>query len=175
MTLLSGEAFRALFHAFDHTAFRLEVRESYYEREQVRQFLAGEQVDLSYMDSWLELIKRVRGEGKRVERVRVVSWPPSDYTRYGLWLVEHNIKAGEDIRYLSRNEVEMLPLYLPNYDFWLLDSRRLYAVRFDDRDSLLGAEQIDEPTAIVDAGTWRDAAWHYAVPPREFVKGIGVG
>lgn len=43
MTRLVGEDFFNLFRTFEHTAYRLEVRESYYEKEQLSQFLAGEQ------------------------------------------------------------------------------------------------------------------------------------
>jgi hypothetical protein len=170
MTLLAGADLRALFHEFEHTAFRLETREQYYEREQLAQFLAGQQVDLSYMTSWLELMRRSRAQGKRIERVRIVSWPPSDYTRYGLWLAQYNTEAGEDIRYVPRDRAAGLP----EVDYWLLDSCRLYRLRFAEDDGLLGAEQVTDPAAIVQAGAWRDAAWHHAIPYRDFVKGIRV-
>jgi hypothetical protein len=113
MTLLAGEEFFDLFRTFEHTAFRLEVRESYYEKEQLAQFLAGEQVDLSYMEEWLALMSQHRQEGKRIERVRVVSRPYSDYTRYGLWLCQYNTQAGEDIRYLERQHAAGLPSRRP--------------------------------------------------------------
>src|SRR2546423_15445518 len=102
MAMLTGQDFFDLFRTFAHTAYRLEVRESYYEKEQLGQFVAGAPVDLSYMEDWLGLMVRLRVEGKRVERVRVVSRPFSDYTRYGLWLSQYNIQSGEDIRYLDR-------------------------------------------------------------------------
>jgi len=168
-TLLTGEDLRDLFRTFEHTAFRLEVRESYYEKEQLGQFLAGRQVDLSYMDTWLALMTQLRAEGKRVERVRVVSRPFSDYTRYGLWLCQYNTRAGEDIRYLLREHAAGLP----DHDYWLLDSSRLYLVRFGEADELLGAEPVEDVAAVVQHAFWRDAAWHHAVPYDEFVKAAG--
>jgi Family of unknown function (DUF6879) len=169
MTLLTGEDFFNLFRTFEYTAFRLEVRESYYEKEQLSQFLAGQQVDLTYMEEWLALIVQLRVAGKRVERVRVVSQPFSDYTRYGLWLCQYNTRAGEDIRYLSRADARTLP----DHDYWLLDSRRLYVVRFTDTDELLGAEPVEDAASVVQHGYWRDAAWHRAIPHEEFVKMTG--
>jgi len=166
MTLLTGEDFFDLFRTFEHTAYRLEVRESYYEKEQLGQFLAGEQVDLSYMDEWLALMVKLRVEGKRVERVRVVSRPYSDYTRYGLWLCRYNTRAGEDIRYLLREQATGLP----DHDYWLLDSRRLYVVRFTDTDELLGAEPIEDVSVVLRHNYWRDAAWHLATPYSNFVE-----
>jgi hypothetical protein len=169
LTLLTGEEFFDLFRAFEHTAFRLEVRESYYEKEQVEQYLAGRPVDISYMDEWLALMVKQMTMGKRVERVRVVSSPFSEYTRYGLWLCKYNTRAGEDIRYLLRENTHGLP----NHDYWLLDSTRLYLVRFTDADELLGAEPVEDPAAIIQHGFWRDAAWHSAVPHPDFVRSAG--
>jgi hypothetical protein len=169
MALLTGDDFTDLFQTFEHTAYRLEVRESYYEKEQLGQYVAGKQVDLSYMDSWLKLIASLRADGKRIERVRVVSQPFSDYTRYGLWLCQYNTRAGEDIRYLLRDNAAGLP----NHDYWLFDSCRLYVVRFTDTDELLGAEPITDPATVVQHGYWQDAAWHHAVLYREFVEVTG--
>lgn len=169
--LLVGTDFFNLFRTFEHTAWRLEVRESYYEKEQLEQFRAGGPVDLGYMEEWLAVMVQARVEGKRVERVRVVSRPFSDYTRYGLWLCRYNVQAGEDIRYLDRSRA----VGLPNHDFWLLDSSRLYIVRFSDEDELLGAEPVEDVAEIVQHGGWRDAAWHLAVPFDRFVRDDGVG
>jgi hypothetical protein len=170
MALLTDEEFFDLFRTFEHTAYRLEVRESYYEKEQLSQFLAGERVNLSYMEEWLALMVQARVEGKRIERVRVVSQPFSDYTRYGLWLCQYNSQAGEDIRYLNRQDAGGLP----NHDCWLLDSSRLYAVRFTEDDELVGAEAVENAAAVIQHGFWRDAAWHHAVPYAEFVRATGI-
>jgi uncharacterized protein DUF6879 len=169
MTMLTGEDFFDLFRTFDHAAFRLEVRESYYEKVQLDEYLAGGPVDISYMDAWLALMVKQRVAGKRIERVRVVSSPFSDYTRYGLWLCKYNTRAGEDIRYLSRDRADGLP----NHDYWLFDSKRLYVVHFDDSDEVLGAEPIEDHSSIVQHGYWRDAAWHQAIPYYDFVKTAG--
>jgi uncharacterized protein DUF6879 len=166
VTLLTGASLRRLFTTFEHTAFRLEVRESYYERVQLGQFLAGEEVDLSGMDGWLGLMVRLRVQGKRVERVRVVSRPHSDYTRFGLWLCAYNVQAGEDIRYLDRDAAEGLPAH----DYWLFDSSRLYRMHFTPEDELLGAELVDDASAVVEHNAWRDLAWHCAIPYADYVR-----
>jgi hypothetical protein len=170
VAVLTGEDFRDLFRTFEHAAFRLEVREGYYEKEQLSQFLAGGPVDLAYMESWLALMVQLRVQGKRVERVRVVSRPYSDYTRYGLWLAQYNTQAGEDIRYLVRDQAAGLP----DHDYWLFDSSQLYIVRFSEADELLGAEPVEDLAEIVQHGYWRDAACHHAVPYHQFVEAAGV-
>jgi hypothetical protein len=166
MTLLIGGDLRRLFTTFEHTAFRLEVRESYYEHVQLGQFLAGEQVDLSDMDGWLGLMVKLRVQGKRIERVRVVSRPHSDYTRFGLWLCAYNTQAGEDIRYLDRDRADGLP----GHDYWLFDSHRLYRMHFTNEDELLGAELVEDADEVVKHNAWRDRAWHRAIPYPDYLK-----
>ena len=58
---------RQLFETFEHTAFRLEVRDRYdapYENESLRKFLAGEPDDLPWMQGWLGMIRDRRPQGR---------------------------------------------------------------------------------------------------------------
>jgi hypothetical protein len=55
--------------------------------------------------------------------VRVVPEPPTEYLRFGLWLAQFNAGAGEDVRYLTRDQANRLDL--PAHDFWVLDAERL--------------------------------------------------
>ena len=165
---LTGQAFAALFDSYEHTAFRLEVRDSYlgvpYEQERFRKFMAGEYDDAQRSRPWLDGMRRRAAEGKTMTRVRVVSDPPTDYARYAYKAAMANIAAGEDIRYLSRPSAA----HLPAYDFWLFDSSRLYRMHYTDHDASLGAEAITDAGEVVRHAYWRDAAWHYAVPHQQF-------
>ncbi|SDU17134.1 DUF6879 family protein [Jiangella alkaliphila] len=170
--LLAGAGFRQLFDTYEHTAFRLETRERYVEDEEqepLRKFLAGEPADDAWFADWVEDIQAATAAGKRVERVRVVSEPHSDYTRFGLDLARLNVGAGEDIRYLPRNRAA--ELQLPEEDFWLFDSRMLAVLRFAEDDQLLGVEVVDDPVAVLQRCQWRDAAWHYAISWQDYRGG----
>lgn len=159
-----GPEFGRLFDSFEHTAFRLEVRASYapsYEAEDYRKFLAGQPFELSWMQDWLTMIRAAAAQGRRFARVRVVDVPMSDYNRWSYAVAEHNIAAGEDIRYLARDQAEAVGL--PGHDFWLFDSRALAVMRFDDGDRFQGAEIADDPSVIVQHNYWRDVAWHHAL------------
>lgn len=163
--LLAGDEFEALFTQFAHTAFRLEVRESYagmpYEAEPLRQFLDGvDPVDLEWTKGYRALVAEHAAAGRRITRVRIVSEPWSDYTRFGVWLAAGTNAAGEDIRYLPRTHPVVSEL--PREDFWLFDSCRPYVLHFTDDDNLTGAEPVTDPARIVAANAARDAAWHYA-------------
>ena len=82
----------------------------------------------------------------------------SDYNRYGLAVSEHNVAAGEDVRYLERARATDLP----EHDYWLFDSRKLVVMRFDDANRFTGGELVEDPAMIVQHNYWRDAAWQQA-------------
>jgi hypothetical protein len=145
----------------------LETRDTYKsanETEALRQFTAGEPVDMGWFRNWLTMIADAAGEGRRFSRVRVVSTPLTDYSRFGLFCSGHTTVAGEDIRYLARHEA----VSLPDYDYWLFDSRLLVRMLFDEQENFLGGEVVEDPATIVDHNYWRDAAWHQAVRRDDF-------
>ncbi|MFF5630169.1 DUF6879 family protein [Streptomyces sp. NPDC012623] len=166
---MTGDAFSRLFETFEHTAFRLEVRDRYdapYENESLAKFLSAEEDDLLWMRDWLSMIREATENGRRFSRVRVVSTPLTDYSRFGVWCAQFTNGAGEDIRYLERPRARAENL--PDHDYWLFDSSRLIRMHFDEADRFLGGELIDDPATVVQHGYWRDAAWHHALGRDEF-------
>jgi hypothetical protein len=118
------------------------------------------------MQDWLLMVRGAARAGRRFMRVRVVSLPLSDYNRWSYVIAQHNIAAGEDIRYLIRERAAEVGL--PNDDYWLFDSRKLLRMRFDESDRFIGGEIIEDPVEIVRHNYWRDAAWHHAVRRDDF-------
>ena len=166
--------------SFEYTAFRLERRESYagtsYDRPLFVGWLRGQLPELDPDVPWKRMVRAATAEGRQFARVRIVSEPWSDYTRYALWQSEQNIAAGEDIRYLSRQRAEAvgLPARLSEHDYWLFDSSLLVVMHYDDAtDDLRRCEIVDDPAVIVRHNYWRDAAWHHALPRDEYVRQAG--
>jgi hypothetical protein len=110
------------------------------------------------------MIREATDEGRRFTRVRVVSLPLTDYSRFGVFCSERTNAAGEDIRYLRRDDAADLP----DYDYWLFDSRKLVRMHFDDDENFLGGELIEDPALIVNHNYWRDVAWHHAIRRDDF-------
>lgn len=145
------------------------MRDSYNaprEVESFRKFRAGEQVDMSWAESWFGMIREATAEGRLFSRVRVVSLPLTGYSRFGLWASQFASAAGEDIRYLARDVA--LEAELPNHDYWLFDSRKLVRMRFGEDDRFLGGEVIEDAAEIVRHNYWRDAARRHAVRRDDF-------
>jgi hypothetical protein len=165
---------------FEYTAFRLEGRESYagtsYDSSRFARWRNGEFPELDPDVPWKRRVRAATAEGRQFARVRIVSEPWSDYTRYALWQCLQNVAAGEDIRYLSRQRAESagLPAELWEHDYWLIDSRLLVVMHYDDAtDDLRRCETLDDPAVIVRHNYWRDAAWHHALPRDEYVRQVG--
>ena len=112
------------------------------------------------------MVRGAARQGRRFMRVRVVSLPLSDYNRWSYVIAQHNIAAGEDIRYLIRERAAEIGLL--NDDYWLFDSQELLRMRFDESDRFIGGEIIEDPVEIVRHNYWRDAAWHHAVRRDDF-------
>jgi hypothetical protein len=123
-------------------------------------------IDPATLEGWLSEVRTATSQGRTFKRVRVVNVPLSDYSRFSLWLATYNNEAGEDIRYLARPDADRLGL--PAFDYWMFDSRTVAKMVFDDQDTLLGFELVEDPAMVVDMNHARDVAWHHAVKRDEF-------
>lgn len=165
-----------LFEDFEHTAFRLETRRGYATDRagaRFRAFLDGRPPLYEPDAPWSVSVRASVAAGKRFERVRLVDDPPTDGQRFLLASGLGNVEAGEDIRNLWRTDAEQLGL--PEFDFWLFDSRVLARFHFDADDVTLGVELIRDPGQVLAACQARDAAWHHAVPTTEFGARVASG
>ena len=122
------------------------------------------------MKSWLAMLEDARKAGRRFSRVRVVTLPLTDYSRFGVWCSQFTSKSGEDIRYLPRDQAADLP----GHDYWLFDSSKLVTLHFDEQSTWLGGEVIEDPDEIVKHNYWRDSALHHAVRREDFATKHGV-
>jgi hypothetical protein len=166
MPLLDRAEFDALFAGFTSSAFRLETRPAYdqpEEHEPRRRWAAGQPPDDRWAAGYWELLRRVRAEGRRIERVRVLADPPTDYQRWVLDLAERcAIPLGEDARALPAGDAAAAGLGgLP--DFWLFDDQAAAVLKFDG-DRFAGARLVDDPAELDRLRDARRRAWDAARP-----------
>lgn len=171
MALLTENQLGDLLAGFSKSAFRFETRERYNStvgKEPFRKFLAGEPDHYEWHRPWMDKIRRDLTAGKVWQRVRIVSVPLSDYTRYGIQVAQLGIQAGEDIRYLRRDVAESLGL-MP-FDAWLLDSCQLVHLHFnDDDDTFKGADLVTDRAVVAQHLEWRELSLRHAQACEEFV------
>ncbi|WP_236240809.1 DUF6879 family protein [Streptomyces sp. CC228A] len=165
-----------LFREFRHTAWRLETRRGYASDRRSpkwQRFLAGEDIAREPDNVWRENVRTQTAQGKRFERVRLVDEPMTRGQEFLLASAPSNVAAGEDIRNLTRQKAQQLRL--PDYDFWLFDSRVVARFAFDDEDTTLGVYVTDDPADVLAACQARDAAWHYATRTADFARRVRSG
>ncbi|MBW5250287.1 hypothetical protein P8A21_13470 [Streptomyces poriferorum] len=158
-----------LFREFKHTAWRLETRRGYgSDRNSAKwqRWLAGQDVAAEPFDEWRRNVQAATEEGRRFERVRLVDDPPTEGQRFLLATAPSNVAAGEDIRNLQR--ADAVRLGLPDWDFWLFDSRVLVRFVFDEDDTTVGVVISEDPTEVLAACQARDKAWHHAIRTADF-------
>ncbi|MFJ2110694.1 MULTISPECIES: DUF6879 family protein [unclassified Streptomyces] len=174
--LIPFEEITYLFTEFEHTAWRLETQRSYAtDRASTKwqSWKAGSDITAGPADSWRTNVTEQTGRGKRFERVRLVDDPPTEGQRFLLDSGLGNVAAGEDIRNLFR--ADAVRLGLPDFDFWLFDSRTVVKFTIDEEGTTLGVQILDDAESVVRACRTRDAAWHHAVATREFRVGVASG
>lgn len=171
MELLQGEAFDALFSGFERDAFHLEVQDTYDTPEEsgpFQLFLSGEHDDFAWFQPWLDLVRNAISAGQIVRRARVVTVPHADYTRWGLTVAEHNIAAGEDIRWLPRHLIDANDLSAD--DFWLFDDALVVFTVFEPGGRFGGGAATGDPVIVNHCRAVRDRVWQAAIPHHRYVE-----
>ncbi len=138
--------FEALFRRFELSAFRLEARDTYdvaFEREEFNAFLAGKPAPAQQPQTaaWLHTVAAASASGKFIERVRIISRPLNDYTRFELSAYPENIAAGERIRVLERRSLNGSDVQWAGRDFWIFDEETVVLLHYDNHSRFLGVEQ----------------------------------
>lgn len=173
---MTGEEFAALFDTFQHTAFRLECLQTYdvsQEVEAVRAFREGRpRPERSVRTSpWLRRVAVTTAQGKQWSRVRVVSYPLTEYTRYELVGYVESQAAGERILLVDYDKVGDL-----GPDFWLFDAGTLAAravlMRYTVGGKIEGFDLVTDPAHLERLRAIQHLVESHAVPLNEFLAGV---
>ncbi|MGW0324235.1 DUF6879 family protein [Nocardia sp. NPDC003183] len=152
-------------------AFHLEVQDTYStpdETQPFRDFLNGGPADdYSWLRGWLDLVEETAARGVAVRRARVVTVPHTDYTRWLLEVSYQNAAAGEQIRYLSRHDVDAAQLTVD--DWWLFDRNSVAFTVFEPDGRWRGGAVTTDPRIVAYCVRVRDLVWEAAVPHSEYV------
>jgi Family of unknown function (DUF6879) len=146
---------------FKRSAFRLETLPEYdvpQEAEMLARFKHGYPVEMPDDHPWLLNVRHHCGAAKVMQRVRIVSNPPSDYERFELSLYRHSSAAGEQIHIIE--EYRRFP-----EDFWLFDNHEAYILRYDRHGRFLGVEVGSD---VVAYRRIRDLALEQSIPFAEY-------
>jgi Family of unknown function (DUF6879) len=169
MEPLSYEEFKDLVRG-SKRAFHLELKDTYNvaaEDEPFGRWQRDEPDDYAWHQDWLGFLREVTASGVQVQRVRLVSVPHTEYTRWGLDVARLNAEAGEDMRYLPRRLAKDIDW--PDDDFWLLDDDKLVLSVFSADGRTGGFAQGTSPQLLAQCLAVRDRVWDLAVPYADYI------
>jgi hypothetical protein len=98
---------------------------------------------------WLERLRSERERGLQRSRVRLVTHPVTDYTRYECeWGYTPNVEAGEEVLILDAGEAAVSDVDVERLnqcgDFWLIDDAHVVAMHYGPDGQFLGAERTGD-------------------------------
>jgi hypothetical protein len=142
------------------SAHRLEVQQRYVVGEdepRMRAVLTGAPLPPPgpAKQETIEVLSRLRRQGKLLARVHVVERPLTDYLRYELVVYQENVEAGEGVRIVDRaTDPRLADL---RRDFAIFDGgtdqAQVVWFDYDPNGRLLGYEHSTDPN--VAAACWR--------------------
>ncbi len=133
--------------------FRLEAIPEYGVPEDLALFEKWKQGKLELDEAskeYLEKLKKTKGRGVEMQRVRIVPLPISEYIEYEIDFWEHSIQNGEEILFLEENEYQNLikNLNFEPRDFWMFDDKVLIIFYYDSKGGFLREEAIQTDKTI---------------------------
>jgi hypothetical protein len=162
---MTPEELGKLFETFTSSAFRLETLPEYrvpQEVESVAAWRAGKPKPTSHAERpWLTTVRNAVARGARMQRVRLVSPPLTEYQeRQFAWAYPENSEAGESILILDHDVPGLLAV-----DFWLFDETTAVVLEYDDAGRFL------RPVVAATVAPYRqarDMALKSSAPFREY-------
>ncbi|MFJ9371496.1 DUF6879 family protein [Nocardia sp. NPDC101769] len=106
-------------------------------------------------------------QGKVIRRVRVVSEPHTDYTRFALAVAPLNITAGEDVRYIPRHKID--EALLSGDDWWIFDDHLVAFSVFSPDGADEGLATTTDPVIAAHIRKVRDHVWPMAIPYADYI------
>jgi len=157
------------------SAIHLELRDGYAvpdEADDYRRWRETGERDVDpaspYWAPWVGMVQAAVDRGVTMRRVRVVSEPVSDYIRYEHAGTDVNVLAGEDVRWLPRDQA--VGLLLPVVDGWIFDGEQLLLNHFDGegRWAARPMELRTEPALVRAYADAVETLWTRAVPHDQY-------
>ncbi|MFB6904181.1 DUF6879 family protein [Streptomyces bacillaris] len=155
------------------SALHLETRDVYAvdeEDQDLKAWRAGTLPDTEDRAAWWgpfhDAVADATDRGVSVQRARVVSAPVTEYIRFEHACTSRNIAAGEDVRWLLRDNA--VGLLLPAHDFWLFDGRLIRWHHFAGDGTHLHDELDEDVESVERVKATFAAVWKRAVSHQEF-------
>jgi len=132
------------FQSANKSLFRFEALQDYK--------VDGDRIDDEDMKEWWDFIASKTNNGVKMERVRLVTEPLTEYTKNELVVHRKSKMFGDDIRIIKEKTFKRLNI--PQEDFWLIDEAVVLKMNYSETGEYNGFDiiknNIDEFQKIKD-------------------------
>ncbi|WP_242901051.1 DUF6879 family protein [Actinomadura terrae] len=155
--ILNAEQVGRFFQEFKSSATCIETLAVYSLQEELANFdlyLSGSPLPPERNEEWARNVRDSVAGGKYIGRVHIIEHTLTPYLQFEIdWYYAVNRAAGEDIRFIFREDVPDV-VYT---DTWLFDDELVVDFSYDDAGKLLYVNQNDHPERLEQARTaWRE-------------------
>jgi hypothetical protein len=148
--------------------FRLEMRDEYRVKEEDRELEiwrnTGKFEPGEGGKQWARDLEALRARGVITHRVHVVTVPLSDYLRFEI------AAYAEDVNYIERDDYAGIKKPFEPQEFWLIDEKHLFIVKYDQEGHWLGNNYTDDAKIVERHAMMKDLLISKALPLEEFAK-----
>jgi hypothetical protein len=163
------EQFGCFFTDFKVSATRIETLDTYTveeERENLELYLTGAPLPPDRNEDWALNIRQSVVAGKYMGRVHIIDHMLTPYLQFEIdWYYAINGAAGEDIRFIFREDVPNLPYT----DTWLFDEETVIDLSYDKQGRLLYVNQNEDPLRLEQAKVAWGEFHHRSFPLAELL------
>lgn len=166
--VVGDEVFEPLFRGARRYAFHLEVQDTYGvadEVEALKRWETGETYEPEEQPvswkAWDDLMLESAERGIALERLRVITVPHSDYTRWLLSETHTNVAVGEVVRWLPRHLVD--PAEVPGDDYWLFDDETVAFTTFAETGEFMGLSITTDRGIVSRCVQARELLWRRGI------------
>ena len=166
----SSEELKELCLGIRKSFVHLETRDAYgteTELPHLAQWKRGEPDDHAWLGWWLDMLRGHVAAGRMCRRARIVSEPVSEYQRWSVSLAGLYVEAGEDIRYVSRQDLTTTALP-GSGDFYVFDDERVLFLHYAGSGLNASYETTDDPQVVRTCREAFEAVWNLATPFRDY-------
>lgn len=105
-----------------------EAQKSLFRWEALQEYRVEGDDDPKELQEWWHFIENKTKNGVVMQRVRLVAYPLTDYTKKEIEVHKQSAKRGDDIRYVLEDDMYDLE-HMP--DFWIVDNKTVLMMKYD--------------------------------------------
>lgn len=127
-------------------------------------------VNFDFKD-WFKNLEKIKKKGIKIQRVRILPLPLSNYTKYEIDVWKHSIKYGEKIYFIKSKNYQKIKksLHFKPKDFWAFDDKIVVIFYYNKKGNFIKEELISK-AKINNYKSLKRKLLQNSIPMKHFLK-----